>query len=107
LARDRRAIPTGQSFERHRFAGRRYKAADQSPGCRRYRCRFDWEFDGKLDDRLGGCTFEEAYTFEKGYTLERGYRLEEGCRLEEPGNHIVHSPPPPRRSEPKCPQLRL
>lgn len=24
----------------------------------------------------------------------------------EPERHIVHSPPPPRRSEPKCPQLR-
>jgi hypothetical protein len=49
--------------------------------------------NGKLDGRLGGCTFEEAYTSEKGY------RLEEGCRLEELESHIVHSPPPPQRPQ--------
>jgi hypothetical protein len=79
------------------FEQRRYRAADQSLGCRREnRCRFD----GQIDGRLGGYTFEKGYTLAKGYTLEKGYRLEEE-------SYIVHSTPPPRRSEPKSPQPRL
>jgi hypothetical protein len=73
------------------FEQERHRAADQSPGCRRWN---RLSLDRPIDGRLGG------YPLEKGYTLEKGHSLEES-------SYIVHSPPPPRRREPKCPQLRL